>query len=136
MKDLETLMPQFVGDNMEIVINSEISEENQIHILVTHDECTFYANDSCSSVWAPLGIQLLHKKGMGKALMVLKFLTEICGHFTITLTEINELNLPPTFLQKAIPIFEATHPNCIGVFAFDNSTNHSAFAVMHYVLKI
>src|SRR5205085_8950336 len=30
--------------------------------------------------------------------------------------------------QCAIPIFEATHPNAIGIFAFDNSTSHGAFA--------
>lgn len=155
MKDLETLMPQFVGENMEIIINPEISEEKQMHILVTHDECTFYANDGRPSVWAPLGMLPLRKKGKGKALMISEFLTETRGRLTITSAEINELNLPPTFPQearviikpgknddgwwnasdlltqvanKAIPIFEATHPNCIGVFAFDNSTNHSAFA--------
>ncbi|RGB23169.1 hypothetical protein C1646_774911 [Rhizophagus diaphanus] len=31
-------------------------------------------------------------------------------------------------IQCAIPIFEVTHPNAIGIFAFDNSTSHSAFA--------
>ena len=30
--------------------------------------------------------------------------------------------------QKAIPIFEALYPNCIAVFAFDNSSNHAAFS--------
>src|SRR5437764_7060825 len=29
---------------------------------------------------------------------------------------------------KAIPIFEALFPNCVAVFAFDNSSNHSTFA--------
>src|SRR5256886_3126380 len=28
---------------------------------------------------------------------------------------------------KAIPIFETLFPNCIGLFAFDNSSNHAAF---------
>ncbi|CAJ0644514.1 14480_t:CDS:2 [Entrophospora sp. SA101] len=30
--------------------------------------------------------------------------------------------------EKAIPIFEAMHPGCVAVFAFDNSTNHGAYA--------
>ncbi|CAG8744627.1 13827_t:CDS:2 [Cetraspora pellucida] len=155
MKDLEALMPQFVDDNMETVINPEINKEKQVYILVTHDECTFYANDSYPSVWAPLGMLPLHKKGKGKALMVSEFLTETRGCLTITPAEINELNLSSTFPQearvivkpgknddgwwnasdmlmqvsnKAILIFEATHPNCIGIFAFDSSTNHSALA--------
>ncbi|CAG8759815.1 833_t:CDS:2, partial [Cetraspora pellucida] len=37
MKDLETLMSQFVGENIEIIINPEISKEKQMHILVTYD---------------------------------------------------------------------------------------------------
>jgi len=28
---------------------------------------------------------------------------------------------------KVIPIFKALFPNCIAVFAFDNSSNHSAY---------
>lgn len=31
-------------------------------------------------------------------------------------------------MEKAIPIFETLHPDCTAVFAFDNSSNHSAFA--------
>ncbi|CAG8751852.1 782_t:CDS:1, partial [Rhizophagus irregularis] len=29
---------------------------------------------------------------------------------------------------KAIPIFEALYPDCIAMFAFDNSSNHAAFS--------
>ncbi|CAG8513898.1 8337_t:CDS:2 [Cetraspora pellucida] len=84
-----------------------------------------------------------------------KFLTKTCGCLTITSIKINKLNLLSTFSQeahviiksekndngwlnasnlftqvanKAISIFEATYSNCIGVFAFNNSTNYSAFA--------
>ncbi|CAG8807959.1 3058_t:CDS:2 [Cetraspora pellucida] len=155
IKNLETLMLQFVGEDMKIVINPEISEEQQVHIFVTHDECTFYTNDSYPSVWTPLGMPPLHKKEIDKSLMVSEFLTETYDHLTITLKKIDKLNLLPIFLQeacviikpdkndkgwwngsnlltqvanKAIPIFEATHLNCIGVFIFNNSTNHSAFA--------
>ena len=31
-------------------------------------------------------------------------------------------------IEKAIPIFEVTHPGCIALFAFDNATSHAAFA--------
>ena len=30
--------------------------------------------------------------------------------------------------ESAIPMFEELHPGCVGVFVFDNSTNHGAFA--------
>ena len=32
-------------------------------------------------------------------------------------------------MHQAIPIFEILHPGCIGVFCFDQSTNHNAMAV-------
>ena len=31
-------------------------------------------------------------------------------------------------MNRAIPIFEILHPGCIGVFCFDQSTNHNAMA--------
>ncbi len=31
-------------------------------------------------------------------------------------------------MHQAIPIFEILHPGCIGVFCFDQSTNHNAMA--------
>ena len=31
-------------------------------------------------------------------------------------------------VDRAIPIFEATHPKAIAVFAFDNSTSHGTFS--------
>src|SRR5688500_2694996 len=31
-------------------------------------------------------------------------------------------------INKAIPIFETTHLDCIALFAFDNATSHAAFA--------
>lgn len=31
-------------------------------------------------------------------------------------------------MDRAIPIFEATHSGAIAVFAFDNSTSHGAFS--------
>ena len=36
-------------------------------------------------------------------------------------------NLLEQVEYKAIPIFKALFPNCIAVFAFDNSSNHSAY---------
>ena len=31
-------------------------------------------------------------------------------------------------MHQAIPIFEILHPGCVGVFCFDQSTNHNAMA--------
>ncbi len=31
-------------------------------------------------------------------------------------------------MHQAIPIFEILHPGCVGIFCFDQSTNHNAMA--------
>ncbi|CAG8469020.1 11003_t:CDS:2 [Cetraspora pellucida] len=62
MKNFEQLMLQFVGENMEIVINYELSKGEKMHIFVTYDKCTFYASDGHFLIWAPLGMPPLCKK--------------------------------------------------------------------------
>ncbi|CAG8537373.1 12774_t:CDS:2 [Ambispora leptoticha] len=57
--------------------------------------CTSISLETARTWFRRLGL------GMGKALMILEFLTETRGHLTITFTEISELNLPPTFPQEA-----------------------------------
>ncbi len=38
-------MPIFEGNEIEIQINSDLQLNEQIHILVTYDETTFYSNN-------------------------------------------------------------------------------------------
>ena len=40
----------------------------------------------------------------------------------------NDIHLNFQIKEKAIPIFNAIHPGCVAVFAFDNSSGHSVFA--------
>ena len=63
----------FEGENMK-QYNSEILNNEKLHILVTHNECLFYSNDDHSVIWAPLGELLLRKKEQEKFIMVRKFL--------------------------------------------------------------
>jgi len=128
-------------------------------ILVTHDECIFYSNDGQHGVWAKNGKLPLRKKGNGKSIMVSEFLTEVDGHLKLKPTDIEQYPTVPVeareYLElgknhegywttenvlnqiknKAIPIFEILYPNCIGVFAFDNSSNHAIFAKDSLVAK-
>jgi len=147
----EKFMPIFEGENMEKLDPLLLSNE-KTHIFITHDECLFYANDDRPIIWAPLGELPLRKKGQGKSIMVSEFLTEIDGRLklseeeTLLYSEIpiearkflkpgkNEEgwwtadHLLDQVINYAIPIFEAKYPNSVGVFAFDNSTNHGAMA--------
>ena len=151
MEEFEKLMPLFKGDYME-QIDPILSNEEKLHIFVTHDECLFYANDDRPIIWAPLGEPPLRKKGQGKSIMVSDFLLETIGRLKLTDEQAEEhpeiLQEAQKFLRSgkneegwwtakhlleqvkniAIPIFEIVHPNAIAVFAFDNSTNHGAMA--------
>ena len=91
--------------------------------------------------------------------MVSEFLTEVDGCLKLKLTDIEQyLTIPAEVREylelgkdregywtaenvleqiktKAISIFEILYPNCIGVFAFDNSSNHAIFAKDALVAK-
>ncbi len=147
----EKFMPIFEGENIER-LDPLLLPNEKTHILVTHDECLFYANDDKPIIWAPLGELPLRKKGQGKSIMVSEFLTEIDGRLKLNEDEIllypeipvearkflkpekNEEvwwtadHLLDQVINYAIPIFETKYSNSIGIFAFDNSTNHEAMA--------
>ncbi|CAB4474979.1 unnamed protein product [Rhizophagus irregularis] len=149
--EYEKLMSRYEGENMDRIL-PDLAEGEKEHILVTHDECIFYSNDGQRGVWAKNGELPLRKKGNGKSIMVSEFLTEIDGRLKLKPTDIEQYPTVPAeareYLEpgkdregywtaenvlnqiktKAIPIFEILHPNCIGVFAFDNSSNHAIFA--------
>ncbi|TDL14382.1 hypothetical protein BD410DRAFT_817185 [Rickenella mellea] len=128
------------------------------HIFVTHDESIFHTNDLRRRVWLETGQQPLRKKGNGRAIHVSDFLCEPTGRLKLSEAQIAEqLKLAPesrlavtdarkiifpgknhdkwwdlpqlmTQLEKAVDIFEAMFPNAIGVWAFDCSSAHEAFA--------
>ena len=45
MMEYEKLMPTFIGDEMQMV-PPKLGNDERLHILITHDECLFYANDN------------------------------------------------------------------------------------------
>jgi hypothetical protein len=128
-------------------------------MLVVHDECIFYSNDGKHGIWVKNGEMPLRKKGNGRSIMVSEFLTEVNGRLCLQQSEIEKYPhvpeearcyLKPGMNQegywtaqhlldqieyKAIPIFEALYPECIAVFAFDNSSNHAAFSKDALVAK-
>jgi len=156
--DYERLMSCYEGENMDRIL-PDLADGEKEHILVTHDECIFYSNDGQRGVWAKNGELPLRKKGNGKSIMVSEFLTEVDGRLKLKPTDIEQYPTVPVeareYLEpgkdregywtaenvlnqiknKAIPIFEILYPNCIGVFAFDNSSNHAIFAKDSLVAK-
>ena len=114
------------------------------HVLVVHDECAFHANDGRRNMWTEEGKAPFSKKDQGKTLMVSTFLCECHGELYTTLNGAREKvraiitpgsgasddgwwtseNMLAQFQHRALPAFEQLHPECVGVFMFDNSTNH------------
>jgi hypothetical protein len=83
MLQYEKFMPTFEGENMEQQ-NPLLLPNEKLHILVTHDECIFYANDDRPIIWASLGSSPLRKKEQGKSFMVNEFLLETAGRLKLS----------------------------------------------------
>lgn len=129
-----------------------IPENSKYVVLVTHDESIFYSNDDTRLVWHPQNEMPLRKKGKGRSLMISDFLTETIGPLALDSEFRRRYPSVPAKAReqispgknndgwwtidhliqqvetKAIPIFEAMHRNCVALFAFDHSTNHTAYA--------
>ncbi|CAG8706927.1 9613_t:CDS:2, partial [Cetraspora pellucida] len=138
MAQYKLLMPDW-SDDLTQQINPVLPAGERLHILVMHDESVFYANDGQRAFWAPIGKQSLRSKSAGGSIMQQnnsllfeqQIPTEACciihlgnnrdGYWTIS-------DVAQQLKNKAISIFEAMHPGCVAVFAFDNSSNHAAFA--------
>ena len=85
--ELEKWMLKPLDDNIMVLEEPILNENEKCHILITHDESTFYANDGKKTFWGPVGHQPLRKKGAGLSLHVSDFLTEVDGRLK---TEENE----------------------------------------------
>lgn len=77
--ELEKRIPKSLNDNIIVLEVPILNVNEKHHILITHDEFTFYANDEKKTFWKPVGYQSLQKKGAGLSLHVSNFLTEIDG---------------------------------------------------------
>src|SRR5438128_608489 len=70
-------MSKPLNDDILILEEPVLGVDKKRHILITHDESVFYANDGKKTFWGPVRHQLLRKKGAGLSLHVSDFLTEI-----------------------------------------------------------
>ncbi|KAI0994381.1 hypothetical protein K3495_g13801 [Podosphaera aphanis] len=139
-------MKTYGPGNEEIVIDPlfEPGSSNIEHVLVTHDEKYFYAFDGQTGSWLRDGESNLPKK-------VSDFMCLCHGTPKISQEESESTGLPRTarviikpsknrdgwwksedmahqLENKAIPLFEHLHPREKGVFCFDQSSNHDAYA--------
>jgi hypothetical protein len=130
---------------------SQLEPGEREFVQVTHDECHFYANDGQRRVWTMEDEDILRSKHIGRSIMVSAFLCPCHGLLRLSDEQLQmnpRIEYKETFIlrsiqsdgywksdhmldqliQRAIPIFEILHPGCVGVFCFDQSTNHNAMA--------
>lgn len=146
----EQLMIQYEGEFMEKVIAPPLAPTERPLVLVTHDESSFSSHDGRDIVWLDDDNHPIRPKGDGRSIMVSAFLCEC--HGLLRLSEEQQSSHPgvPTdatvtikpganaegywrnadlvkqLKEKAFPIFKVLHPDCDGLFMFDNSQNHHA----------
>ncbi|RGB33345.1 hypothetical protein C1646_761801 [Rhizophagus diaphanus] len=130
----QNLMPTFEGNNLEQYIDPILNNNEKLHILVTYDETTFQSNNGLKSEWMSNGEQPLRKKGQGRSINItsnkLIDIITLEGRLKLNDDQIKE-NIDKLIEQienRAIPIFEKTHPGEIAIFAFNNSSSHGKYA--------
>jgi len=104
MEELEPLMVEYDDDLQPLPFNIPLGQQQ--HILVTHDESTFNANDDLKYGWGPKREQPLRKKGRGAGLMISKFLLDTVGRLVVPEEQYSRMVSKPTFPREACIIFE------------------------------
>ncbi|CAG8684654.1 6645_t:CDS:2 [Cetraspora pellucida] len=88
------------------------------YVQITHDECYSYATMGSDE----FGFRKLYENPYikDKETFVIRSV-QVNGYWKAE-------HMLEQLVSKVIPVFEILHPRCIGVFCFDQSTNHNAMA--------
>ncbi|CAB4417942.1 unnamed protein product [Rhizophagus irregularis] len=140
MFEYKKSMKDFDSNMLDVVLEPQLKPEEKELVQVTHDECHFYANDRQRKIWMQKDENILRSKHIGRSIMVLTFLCPLYMQPKLFWAAVIISKIPNSIMasqiilalyilvHQAIPIFEILHPGCIGVFCFDQSTNHNAMA--------
>lgn len=134
MMALKKRMETFDDNDYSVVVQPVLEEGQKKLVMVTHDESTFYANDYKNIVWLGYDERVLRKKGLGGSLMVSEFLCPCHGSVSRVIKACGQDNwwtsadMVNQLKNEAIDNFERMHPDCQGLFLFDQSSNHAAMA--------
>jgi hypothetical protein len=119
---------------------------------VYHNKSTIHAKERPTLSWLLPGTSEIRSKSVGWLIHISDFIFESTGCLVVSLEDQKAHNLSVNdaatviypgsqgdpwwdmnqlckqVAEKAIPIFEATNPGCQGVFVFDCSSAHAAYA--------
>ncbi|EHS62464.1 uncharacterized protein PGTG_20589 [Puccinia graminis f. sp. tritici CRL 75-36-700-3] len=150
---LRAYSKKYDGDNCDIplLVDPEILGDNKETVFIYHDESTIHAKERPTLSWLLPGTTELRSKSLGRLIHISDFILESTGRLVLSPEQqkLHDLEfsdaatviypgsqgdawwdmdqLCKQVSQKAIPIFEAAHPDCQGVFIFDCSLAHEAF---------
>ncbi|PLW54798.1 hypothetical protein PCANC_03715 [Puccinia coronata f. sp. avenae] len=144
--------------DIRVQVDPEILGDMKETVFIFHDESTIHAKERPKRAWLLPGSNEIQSKNTGQLIHISNFILETTGRLKLTNDEYRQsqtqIGKQPTSLDaaeviypgangdkwwdmaqlcsqvsnKAIPIFEALHPNTQAVFIFDCSSAHGAFA--------
>ncbi|CAG8823881.1 20874_t:CDS:2, partial [Gigaspora margarita] len=120
-------MSKWYDEDCKIRTYSLLANGKKEHIWVTYDEFTFHINDGPHAMWGPEKEQPLRKKRIGLSIHVSDFLIEMIRPLRNDLEEAHAMIVlglrHDRFWDAKKLIIQS-----IGLFVFDNTTTHTAFA--------
>lgn len=137
MEPLTLRMKQYENiDNILVEIPPVLENGEKEVVMVCQDECAFKSNDSAKLIWAKSDQNRIVKKNEGRCYMVSGFFCPCHGIFSVQYLQVGKnadgywknADVAKQLAQDTIPKFNQLHPNSVGLFLFDNSTNHHASA--------
>lgn len=135
-------MRSWEGISMDVTLDPESNSDSEI-VWVSHDESIFYSNDDGGKGWGSDDHPDIHKKGNGRSIIISDLICPCHGRLRRGGSPVSEIIKPgkshdgywqatdilkQQLEEKAIPAFDEMHPGARGLFIFDNSTNHGAYA--------
>ncbi|OAD81098.1 hypothetical protein PHYBLDRAFT_138644 [Phycomyces blakesleeanus NRRL 1555(-)] len=100
------------GENDKVTM-PQLSTDEVEHVLVTHNESTFYSNDGKEAMWLVEGENPIRKKGPGMSLMISEF--KCACHSTMSNGAWSSRK------SNTISLFEVIHSGCKAIFVFAQS---------------
>jgi hypothetical protein len=130
------------ANEMEVVIPPTLADGEKEVVLITHDECIIYSNDSTKLVWTIDGEGILRPKSNGRSLHISGFACA-CHGFCRTDDRSSYKIIKPgknadgywsnkdlikQLNDEVFQLIEEFHPGKDLIFSFDNSANHHAIS--------
>lgn len=145
MMEYYSYSEKYATEDAVVVIPPELPDGVKQHVFVTHDDSTFYSNDFQRYAWLQNDESYCLPKSQGRSIMISEFQCPCHGTMRGTLNGKpvtsrvifypganhegywKSIHMQAQLSDVVIPLFKLLHPDKMGVFLFDQSSNHKAF---------